>query len=160
MASSSNPPTDTPADTTTTSTEDAPDSITFTVKTSKDERYTLNLPLTTPISEMKTKLAELSDVAVNRQRLIYSGRVMKDDDTLAFYKVKNGHTVHLVKGAASNQQATAARAPAVPRNIAAGSGNNPLAGLTGARYAGIGPPLPNASMFGADGGVCSPSSPY
>lgn len=95
---------------------------------------------------------------------------MKDEETLAFYKVQNGHTIHLVKGAASNQRASAgsvsgggtassparggpAQAPRVPTNIAAGAGNNPLAGLTGARYAGLAP-LPNADIFGPDGGVC------
>jgi len=92
---------------------------------------------------------------------------MKDDETLAFYKVQNGHTIHLVKGAASNQRASVgsvsgsessavrpgqAQTPRVPTNIAAGAGNNPLAGLTGARYAGLAP-LPNADIFGPDGGV-------
>ena len=95
---------------------------------------------------------------------------MKDDQTLGFYKVQSGHTIHLVKGAASNQRlvqgqpvgaasssGAGAQAPVVPR-IAAGVGNNPLAGLTGARYAGLAP-LPNADIFGADGGVRPPASP-
>lgn len=48
--------------------------------------------------------------------------------------------------------ASAPATPAVPTNMAAGTANNPLAGLTGARYAGhMG--LPGADMFGADGGV-------
>lgn len=98
---------------------------------------------------------------------------MKDEETLAFYKVQSGHTIHLVKGAASNQRASAGsvggsgssaarpgqtQAPRVPTNIAAGSGNNPLAGLTGARYAGLAP-LPNADIFGPDGGMGPPPDP-
>lgn len=88
---------------------------------------------------------------------------MKDEETLATYKIQNGHTVHMVKGAASNATRGAAAGgpassanarPAVPTNIAAGSGNNPLAGLTGARYAGH-VQLPSADMFGPDGGVSS-----
>lgn len=143
--------------------EDAPP-INFTVKTTKDEKYTLSLSPNTPISELKSKLHELADIAPGLQRLIYSGKVMKDDQTLGFYKVQSGHTIHLVKGAASNQRVVqgqsagaasnsgaGAQAPVVPR-IAAGVGNNPLAGLTGARYAGLAP-LPNAEIFGADGGV-------
>ena len=142
--------------------------ITFTVKTSKDEKYSLSLPVTTLVSELKTNLHELSQISPDLQRLIYSGRVMKDDETLQFYKVQSGHTIHLVKGAASNQRAAAGStagsstpataagantAPRVPRNIAAGAGNNLLAGLTGARYAGLAP-LPNPNVFGPDGGVC------
>lgn len=144
--------------------------INFTVKTSKDEKYTLSLPTSTSVAELKSKLAELSQIEPGSQRLIFSGRVMKDEESLAFYKVQSGHTIHLVKGAASNQRASAGnvsgsgsgassassgqtQTPRVPTNLAAGAGNNPLAGLTGARYAGMAP-LPDAGIFGPDGGVC------
>lgn len=141
--------------------------ITFTVKSSNDAKYTLTLPISTPVSELKEKLSssEYADTPADRQRLIYSGRVLKDNETLGTYKIQDGHTVHLVKSAASNQQAapsqsTSTSAPSgspattagVPTNLAAGTGNNPLAGLTGARYAGFAQ-LPGAGMFGPDGGV-------
>lgn len=146
-------------------------SITFTVKSSTDAKFTLTLPASTPISDLKQKLSssEYADTPAERQRLIYSGRVLKDNETLETYKIKDGHTIHLVKSAASNQQrtspagqagqATAAAgatpsqpAAGVPTNLAAGTGNNPLAGLTGARYAGFAQ-LPGAGLFGPDGGV-------
>ncbi|CAL5874316.1 uncharacterized protein PFLUO_LOCUS8612 [Penicillium psychrofluorescens] len=149
-------------------------SITFTVKSSTDAKFTLTLPLSTPVSELKEKLSssEYADTPAERQRLIYSGRVLKDSETLESYKIKDGHTIHLVKSAASNQrqnpaaQSTSA-APAsaagttsqpatgVPTNLAAGTGNNPLAGLTGARYAGFAQ-LPGAGLFGPDGGMGPP----
>ncbi|KAI5797429.1 putative ubiquitin-like protein DskB [Peziza echinospora] len=143
--------------------------INFTVKTSKDQKYQVTLSPTSLISELKSKLLELSEIPTEQQRLIYSGRVMKDEETLAFYKVQSGHTIHLVKGAASNQRAavggnppssssTTAATPSIPRNIAAGAGNNPLAGLTGARYAGLAP-LPSADIFGPDGGMGPPPDP-
>ena len=61
--------------------EDAP--ITFSIKASNDDKFTLTLPLSTTVSELKEKLAssEYADTAVERQRLIYSGRVLKDNDT-------------------------------------------------------------------------------
>ncbi|OJJ02612.1 hypothetical protein ASPVEDRAFT_42114 [Aspergillus versicolor CBS 583.65] len=152
--------------------EDSP--ITFNIKASNDAKFTLTLPLSTPVSELKEKLSssEYADTPAERQRLIYSGRVLKDSDTLATYKIKDGHTIHLVKSAASNQRQAAAPAqsaststptsaaanPAaagVPTNLAAGTGNNPLAGLTGARYAGFAQ-LPGAGMFGPDGGMGPP----
>ena len=153
------------ADDPTTSAEEAP--ITFSIKSSNDTKYTLTLPLSTPILELKERLAgsDYADTPVERQRLIYSGRVLKDNDTLATYNVKDGHTIHLVKSAASNQRQAATNTsssttggqqqqqqPAVPTNLAAGTGNNPLAGLTGARYAGFAQ-LPGAGLFGPDGGV-------
>lgn len=146
--------------------------ITFNVKSSSDAKYVLTLPLNLTVLDLKQKLSssEYADIPPERQRLIYSGRVLKDPDTLASYKIKEGNTVHLVKGAASNQRQnpasqgstttpggndSATASTGVPTNIAAGTGNNPLAGLTGARYAGFAQ-LPGAGMFGPDGGVCSP----
>lgn len=64
----------------------------------------------------------------------------------------------MVKSAASNPgqpaSSSAQTAPqAVPTNMASGTANNPLAGLTGARYAGQGLNMPGLDMFGPDGGV-------
>ncbi|KAI9690100.1 MAG: hypothetical protein M1820_010005 [Bogoriella megaspora] len=140
--------------------------VTFNVKSSSEGKYVLTLPLTTKISDVKQKLStsEYADTPPDRQRLIYSGRVMKDDDTLGTYKVKDGNTVHLVKSAASNARqnpasqgtgtsTTTGPATGAPSNIASGPGTNPLNNLTGARFAGYGPGLPSMDMFGPDGGM-------
>ena len=151
--------------------------VTFHVKSSSEAKYTLTVPRTMTVIELKNKLAgsEYADLPAERQRLIYSGRVLKDPDTLDSYKVQNHHTIHLVKSAASNQRQNPANmgtgsttaaggagggaTPSVPSNLATGPGNNPLAGLTGARYAGLAQ-LPGAQMFGPDGGVgCHHLSP-
>ena len=135
--------------------------ITFNVKAS-EAKYVLTIPLTTTVSALKEKLSseDYSKIPAARQRLIYSGRVLKDGDTLASYKVKEGNTVHLVKSAESNQSqnpsssggtGTDNATPAVPQ-MAAGTGRDPLAALTGARYAGYAQ-MPNVNMFGPDGGV-------
>lgn len=141
-------------------TEDA--SVTFHVKSSGGQKYTLTLPLSTTTIDLKNKLAaeEYANVPASAQRLIYSGKVLKDHETLAQHNVKEGNTMHLVKSAASNQRqnpaaqssatnsssGTAPPAAAVPQNLASGTGNDPLAGLTGARYAGFAQ-LPSASML-------------
>lgn len=143
--------------------------VTLNVKSSNEAKFVLTIALSTTVLDLKNKLStsEYADIPVARQRLIFSGRVLKDAETLASYKVKDGNTLHLVKGADSNarqnpadQGGAATGAPQsnpaanVPQNIAAGTGaHNPLAGLTGARYAGFGQ-LPGMDMFGADGGVC------
>jgi ubiquilin len=153
------------ADDATTSVDEG--QVTFNIKAANDQKHVLTLPATTTIADLKTKLSapEYADIPADRQRLIYSGRVLKDPDTLGGVKVKDGHTIHLVKGAASNARqnpanhgttstpgASGSSTPQVPTNIAAGTGNNPLAGLTGARYAGF-HGLPSMDTFGADGGV-------
>jgi len=135
--------------------------ITFKVKTSGDKIHTLTMSESATVLDLKTKLAtaEFEDVPVERQRLIYSGRVMKNDDALSVYKIKNLNTIHMVKSAPSNPTpapagtSTTPTPPAVPQNMAAGtSAGNLLAGLTGARFAGHAN-LPGRDMFGADGGV-------
>lgn len=141
-------------------------SVTFKIKTSGDSNHTITMLETASVLDLKNLLAgdDYEKIPASRQRLIYSGRVLKDDEPLKTYKIKSGNTIHMVKNAQSNttQNPTSTATPSVgsapraaagvPTNMAAGTANNPLAGLTGARYAGhMG--LPGMDMFGADGGV-------
>ncbi|KAF2735732.1 hypothetical protein EJ04DRAFT_183730 [Polyplosphaeria fusca] len=148
--------------------------ITFNVKSANDKKYVVTVPSSSTVADLKTKLSasEFADVAPGRQRLIYSGRVLKDPDTLASVKIQDGHTVHLIKSAESNARQNPANqgtssastgtgstpTPQVPTNLATGTGNDPLAALTGARYAGF-TGLPGAGMFGPDGGMGPPPDP-
>jgi ubiquilin len=154
--------------------EESEQQVTFNVKSSSDAKFVLTVPVNTTIGDLKQKLSteEYASIPAERQRLIYSGRVLKDADTVGAVKIKDGNTVHLVRGAESNQrqnpanQGGAAVVPGagqpashVPTNIAAGQGaGNPLAQLTGARYAGF-HGLPGADSFGADGGMGAPPNP-
>ncbi|KAM3065412.1 hypothetical protein ACMFMG_011466 [Clarireedia jacksonii] len=143
--------------------------LTFKVKTSGEGNHTITMAETATVLDLKNKLAgdDYEKIPVERQRLIYSGRVMKNEEPLSTYKIKAGNTIHMVKSAPSNaaqnpaSSASSSGAPraaaGVPTNMAAGTANNPLAGLTGARYAGhMG--LPGMDMFGADGGMGAPPS--
>jgi hypothetical protein len=141
--------------------------LSFKVKTSSDGNHNITIVETATVLDLKNKLAgsDYENVPADRQRLIYSGRVMKNEEPLSTYKIKTGNTIHMVKSAQSNAAqnpastgasaaagSTPSAASGVPTNMAAGTANNPLAGLTGARYAGhMG--LPGMDMFGADGGV-------
>jgi hypothetical protein len=51
------------------------------------------------IGELKSSLASTTGVAVESQRVIYRGRVLADDTTLATAGVGDGHTVHMVERA-------------------------------------------------------------
>jgi ubiquilin len=137
-----------------------PQQITFKVKTSGDKSHTITMSDAATVLDLKTKLSgdDFEKIPVERQRLIYSGRVLKNEETLGTYKIKPNNTIHMVKSAASNPGQPASTSaststPAVPTNMASGTANNPLAGLTGARYAGHQINLPGMDMFGPDGGV-------
>lgn len=166
-------------DSTNAASEESEQQITFTVKSSSESKYAITVPVSTTVGDLKEKLSteEYANIPPDRQRLIYSGRVLKDHDTVGSCKIKDGNTVHLVKGAASNSRQNPANptdstvsagvpsghgtqpASNVPSNIAAGTGaGNPLAQLTGARYAGF-HGLPGMDAFGADGGMGAPPNP-
>ncbi|KAF3192805.1 hypothetical protein TWF225_011604 [Orbilia oligospora] len=152
--------------------------ISFTVKSIADNKIPITVNRFISVADLKQKLAEPSSIPADRQRLIYSGRVLKDDQTLDNYKIQNGHTVHLVKGAASTASAArgavggssastsgagaaggstgtsgATNPPQQLPSMAAGTGMNPLS-----RYANH-IPLPSADMFGPDGGMGPPPNP-
>ncbi|KAL2256322.1 hypothetical protein VTK26DRAFT_1848 [Humicola hyalothermophila] len=140
--------------------------ITFKVKSSNDKTHTITMDESATVLDLKTKLSgpEFEDIPPDRQRLIYSGRIMKDGDALSVYKIKHMNTIHMVKSARSNATSAASGSsstpaqPAVPQNMASGSvAGDPLAGLTGARFAGQ-VNLPSADIFGADGGMGAPPS--
>ncbi|CCC06192.1 hypothetical protein SMACR_00410 [Sordaria macrospora] len=139
--------------------------ITFKVKCSGDKNHTVTIAESATVLQLKTLLAgeEYENIAPEQQRLIYSGKVMKDDELLSTYKIKHMNTVHMVKRPASAATASSGSAstpaqPAIPQNMAAGTpSNNLLAGLTGARFAGQ-VPLPSRDLFGPDGGMGAPPS--
>lgn len=133
--------------------------ITVTIKAAGDKKHETKVLTTSTILQLKEQLAKEMDVSVDRQRLIYSGKILKDGDTLETYKIKNGHTIHLVKGAAkhssntgpssTNSESQQKTTGEVPRNLAAGqSAFDPLAGLTSARYAGYNIPMPTLEDMG------------
>ncbi|CAG8441341.1 11209_t:CDS:1 [Acaulospora morrowiae] len=78
--------------------------ITVTVKCSNDQKYSVKIDTSKTVLEFKNAIAEQSNTAADRQRLIYSGRVLKDNDTLDTYKITEGHTVHMVRSQATTSK--------------------------------------------------------
>ncbi|TGZ83547.1 hypothetical protein EX30DRAFT_315126 [Ascodesmis nigricans] len=134
--------------------------LTINIKSTGDKKYTATIAPSKTVQDLKKHLHEQHpDEIPAEPRLIYSGRVLKNPDTLASYNIKTGNTIHMVKPAASATRQAASNSSSVPPvNIAAGTGNDPLAGLTGARYAGH-VQLPSAGLFGPDGGMGPPPGP-
>eukprot|EP00882_Tetradesmus_deserticola_P007747 GHRQ01008157.1.p2 GENE.GHRQ01008157.1~~GHRQ01008157.1.p2 ORF type:complete len:152 (+),score=13.28 GHRQ01008157.1:224-679(+) len=65
----------------------------------------------TPISDLKAVLEAALHVPLNRQRLIYRGRVLRDENTLQELGVENGFTIHLVERPADADQRAQSAAP-------------------------------------------------
>merc|ERR1719498_1089835 len=98
------------------------------VKQAAGTTLSIECELSHKVIEVKEIISKQVDVPAIQQRLIYSGKVLKDPETLESYNVKDGHTVHMVRGA----PATPAPAPApaaipTPPPVAPGLGGaNPM----------------------------------
>ena len=99
--------------------------VSLVVKCSSGTKLTVTVELDKTVGEFKAQLQAEAGVPPEQMRLIYAGRVLKDLQTLASYNIEDGHTVHLVQGAA----APAASVTSPPRQAAASAGG--IAALAG-----------------------------
>ncbi|OBZ85857.1 Ubiquitin domain-containing protein DSK2 [Choanephora cucurbitarum] len=129
-------------------------SINVNIKSSSDKKFIITIETEKTVLDLKTAIAEQTEVPADRQRLIYSGRVLKDHDTLADCKIADGNTVHMVKGSqpatttttTPNTNTTPSTTPSTAPNTPA----NPFAGLAGMPADSQSNPF---NMFGAGFGA-------
>ncbi|XP_074582574.1 ubiquitin domain-containing protein DSK2b-like isoform X1 [Curcuma longa] len=79
-----------------------PASATIHIRCSNGSKFSVQAALDGTVGAFKAVVAGICDVPAEQQRLIYKGRILKDDHTLASYGVESDHTIHLVRGAASS----------------------------------------------------------
>ncbi|KIY69282.1 ubiquitin-domain-containing protein [Cylindrobasidium torrendii FP15055 ss-10] len=93
------------------------------------------------VLELKQAIAEKTEVEAERQRLIYSGRVLKDEEGLSTYKIASGHTIHMVKGvnrsAAASSGASSSTPQQLPTMQAGQNVHDPLTQLNGHQGFGL-----------------------
>ncbi|KAL0952033.1 hypothetical protein HGRIS_008677 [Hohenbuehelia grisea] len=89
--------------------------IQINVKGPSELKLQINISTDKTVLELKQAIAAKSDVEADRQRLIYSGRVLKDEDALTVYKIQTAHTIHMVKGAA--RAGGASSQPTAPQQL-------------------------------------------
>ncbi|CAG8521623.1 3564_t:CDS:2 [Diversispora eburnea] len=116
--------------------------ITVTVKCSNDQKYSVTIDTSKTVLDFKKAIAEKSETEVEKQRLIFSGRVLKDIDTLETYKIADGHTVHMVRGQVMRAQ-TQPRSPTTENTQTTQTTTPPQPGVD----------LFGAGAFGAFGGL-------
>ncbi|PVU99292.1 hypothetical protein BB559_000837 [Furculomyces boomerangus] len=74
--------------------------INLVVKGTNETKFNVTVdPQTTTVVMLKEIIETLdSSISKDNQRLIYGGRILKDEELLSSYKVQDGNTIHLVKG--------------------------------------------------------------
>ncbi|GAA0150975.1 chaperone [Lithospermum erythrorhizon] len=71
--------------------------VELNVKTLDSQNYHFNVDKNITVSAFKEKIASQTGLPVVQQRLIFRGKVLKDNDLLSDYHVESGHTLHLVE---------------------------------------------------------------
>eukprot|EP01103_Thecamoeba_quadrilineata_P013775 TRINITY_DN3921_c0_g1_i3.p1 TRINITY_DN3921_c0_g1~~TRINITY_DN3921_c0_g1_i3.p1 ORF type:complete len:893 (+),score=173.41 TRINITY_DN3921_c0_g1_i3:105-2783(+) len=71
--------------------------ISINLKTLESQVFHLTVPKDIPITELKTRIERETNLCATTQRLIFQGKVLKDDKNLSFYSVEDGHTLNLVE---------------------------------------------------------------
>ncbi|KAL7422230.1 hypothetical protein Q5752_002876 [Cryptotrichosporon argae] len=95
--------------------------VTINVKGPSELKLAITISPDKTVAELKAAIADKCDIEAGRQRLIYSGKVLKDEDAISSYKVASGNTIHMVKGAPKPAEAATAAAAPLP---AMGTGLN------------------------------------
>ncbi|GET03330.1 ubiquitin domain-containing protein DSK2b-like isoform X1 [Rhizophagus clarus] len=81
------------------------------------------------VRQLKEELVLHTTIPADNMRLVYSGRVLKDEDMVDLYGVKEGHTIHVVRGAAnraSEQASNVIPTSSGQRNINSATANSPF----------------------------------
>nr|DAD41809.1 TPA_asm: hypothetical protein HUJ06_016132 [Nelumbo nucifera] len=97
--------------------------VNVNIRCSNGSKFSVQVNLESTVGAFKTVLAQNCDIPAEQQRLIYKGRILKDDQTLESYGLQAEHTVHMVRGFA----------PSASTNTAAASnvgGPNTTTGVT------------------------------
>ncbi|CAB3408738.1 unnamed protein product [Caenorhabditis bovis] len=119
--------------------------ITISAKT-PTQTYSVEIDQNATVSDLKDKLLiQLTNATKNRLCVIYTGKILKDEETLLQHKIGNGHTVHLVVRA--EQRAPPAAPPSVAPS-AATTTTTPTAPGAGLTFGGM--PQPGDIMNNPD----------
>ncbi|KAB8105498.1 hypothetical protein EE612_039393 [Oryza sativa] len=76
--------------------DDPEATIEINIKTLDSQVHKLRVKKNVPVLVLKEKIVEATGVPVDQQRLIFRGRVLKDDHLLSEYHLEDGYTLHLV----------------------------------------------------------------
>jgi ubiquilin len=122
--------------------------ITVNVKSSNESAFQVTVDDAETVLDLKQLIDSKIQLPPADQRLIYSGKVLKDPETVATYKLKDGHTIHLVKG---GKKDSAAASPATPAPSPTTQATEPVQAAN---------PMGAANPFAAMGGMGAGANPF
>ncbi|XP_078155562.1 ubiquitin domain-containing protein DSK2b-like isoform X2 [Carex rostrata] len=124
------------------------------IRCSNGNKFSVQTGLDATVRVFKTTVATSCDVPAEQQRLIYKGRILKDEQTLSSYGVEADHTIHLVRASPPmNSPNTTTTANQGAATQAPNSGSSPAAGTGGFLFPGLGLNSQGSNNSGLFGGL-------
>ena len=126
-------------------------SITLAVKSASGGEASVSIAPTATIAELKASLGE--QTGAEGFRLIFGGKILKDEQTVSDCGLEDGHAIHSVGG-----KARAAAAAAAPASSAAGAAAPEAAAAAAAAAAAPPAPAPSPSPAAAAATTAAPAA--
>jgi ubiquilin len=118
------------------------------LRQSSGDQFEVEIPANASVKDLKEECAKKQTaITADEMRLIFKGKILKDELTLDEYKIADGLTIHLVKG--SKPGATGS----TQGSSLGGTTSESSTGATGAGAAGAGVGAAGANPFAGMGGM-------
>ncbi|XP_057974336.1 uncharacterized protein LOC131162162 isoform X3 [Malania oleifera] len=108
--------------------ESSDSTVEINIKTLDSQIYSFHVDKNMRVLSFKEKIANEVGVPVGQQRLIFRGKVLKDNHLLSEYHVENGHTLHLVARQPAQSQGTSSNSSGETNENNNGQGSDASAG--------------------------------
>lgn len=112
--------------------------VNVNIRCSNGSKFSVNTNLESTVGEFKGLLAQNCDVPAEQQRLIYKGRILKDDQTLVSYGLQADHTVHMVRGSAPPPPVSSGGNASAAQGGGPNTGDSGVAGEGASLFSGLG----------------------
>uniref|UniRef100_A0A3Q7F029 Ubiquitin-like domain-containing protein n=1 Tax=Solanum lycopersicum TaxID=4081 RepID=A0A3Q7F029_SOLLC len=83
------------------------ETVTINIRCVNDSKLSVQVSLDSTVGLFKSILSQPTDISAEEQKVIYNGRILKDDQTLKSCGLEADHTVHLIRGSAAAASASA-----------------------------------------------------
>ncbi|EKX74289.1 ubiquitin family member protein [Theileria equi strain WA] len=92
--------------------------VLVTIKISGGETFNLEVDPAMTVLQLKEKCATSANATPDKQRLIFKGRIIKDDEILSNLNIESGNTIHLVRSGVKSTPSTASAQQSEPEKPA------------------------------------------
>jgi len=132
----------------------------LTFKDLKQQKFVIEAEPAELISDVKEKIAKEKGWEASQQKLIYSGKILQDANTVESYKIEEkGFIVCMVQKPKAAPAASSSKAPSTPAPAAASTPAPPAAPQQSSNTATAVPATPSPAGAGAAATVATPATP-